>query len=103
LFFAAAAQRKAWIFRHGDDAREVNIEDWSKVDIRYKGVFRTLSKCPRFAKGLWEGGCEDCQDGLDSGRPKTQAQVVYALLSEVGEMLGLKRETYDGDALFFLT
>ena len=79
------------------------MDEWSKVDIRYRGVFKTLPKCPQFTKGLWEGGCEDCQDELNSGRPKTQAQAIYALLSEISEMLGLKRETYDGDAVFSLT
>jgi hypothetical protein len=78
------------------------MEEWSKVDIRYRGVFRTLPKCPRFANGLWDGGSENCQYELTTGKPKAQAQVLYALLSEVGEMLGLKRETSDGDGFFFL-
>lgn len=78
------------------------MDEWSKVDIRYRGVFKTLPQCPKFTKGLWDGGCEDCQDELNSGIPKTQAQVIYALLSEIGDMLNLKRETYDGDAVFSL-
>lgn len=102
--FTATAQRKPWIFRGGvEDAHEMDIGDWSKVDIRYRGVFRTLPKCPRFKKGLWEAGCESCEDELESGRPRAQAQVVYALLCEIGEMLDLRRETCDGENIFYLT
>ena len=81
----------------------MDIEEWSKVDIRYRGVFQTLSKCPHFTKGLWQGGSQECQYELISSRPKAQSQVIYALLSEIGEMIGLKRETFDGDGIFFLT
>lgn len=79
------------------------MEEWSKVDIRYRGVFKTLLKCPRFTKGLWEGGSMNCQYELTNSKPKAQAQVIYALLSEIREMIDLKRETHDGDSIFFLT
>ncbi|KAJ5778287.1 hypothetical protein N7520_001533 [Penicillium odoratum] len=99
----STVQRKPWIFRGAvDDARDVDQSDWSEVDIRYRGVFKTLLKVPPFSKGLWEGGSEEHmpQDGTRNMR--TQAQVMYALVSEVGEMLDLQRPTREGDAVFFL-
>lgn len=80
----------------------MNLDQWSKVDIRYRGVFKTLAKCPKFAKGLWEGGSESCQPALEKGKPRAQGQVVYALLDEIGEMLNVSRETLDGDGIFYL-
>ena len=101
--FTATVQRKAWIFRGGvEDAREMNQKDWSKVDIRYRGVFRTLSKVPQFKKGLWDGGDESRQAELDEKKMWAQAQVIYALMSEVGDMLGLQRPTQDGEAVLYL-
>lgn len=98
----AAVQRKPWIFRRGaEDARTVDLEEWSKVDIRYRGVFKTLKKVPRFSKALWDGGCESCQPELDSKTPRAQGQVVYALLNEIGNMLALERRTVNG-GIFFL-
>ncbi|KAJ5175357.1 uncharacterized protein N7482_001234 [Penicillium canariense] len=98
-----AVQRKAWIFRIGaDNARHVNVRDWPEVDIRYRGVFRTLKRVPRFEKGLWEGGSDSCQEKLDDGQPRAQSQLVYALLNEIGEMLDLKRETKDEMNIFYL-
>ncbi|KAJ5300692.1 uncharacterized protein N7443_005694 [Penicillium atrosanguineum] len=97
-------QRKAWIFRSGEEyACGMDIEEWSKVDIRYRGVFQTLSKCPHFTKGLWQGGSQNCRHELITSQPNAQSQVIYALLSEIGEMIDLRRETYDGDGIFFLT
>ncbi|KAJ5580021.1 uncharacterized protein N7459_006006 [Penicillium hispanicum] len=96
-------QRKAWVFRNGaEDAHHVDLNAWSKVDIRYRGVFKTLAKVPCFSKCLWDGGCEDCQQELDDGRPSAQAQVIYALMNEVGDMLDLQRPTKNGDAIFEL-
>ncbi|KAJ6104321.1 hypothetical protein N7523_010641 [Penicillium sp. IBT 18751x] len=95
-------QRRAWIFRSGNEyARGVDME-WSKVDIRYRGVFQSLFKCPHFTKGLWQGGSQDCRFELLTGRIKAQSQVIYALLSEIGKMIDLKRETCDGDSIFYL-
>lgn len=100
----ATVRRKAWIFRDGaEDGRGVNLDRWSKVDVRYRGVFKALAKCPKFAKGLWEGGSESCKDALEKGTPKAQGHVVYALLDEIGEMLNESRETLDGEAIFYLT
>ena len=81
----------------------MDLNDWSLVDIRYRGVFKTLAKAPRFSKGLWDGGCEECQEELNGGNPSSQAQVVYALMNEVCGMLDLQRPTSDGDAIFYLT
>ncbi|KAJ5096165.1 hypothetical protein NUU61_005521 [Penicillium alfredii] len=96
-------QRKAWIFRSGvEDARDIDLNEWSKIDIRYRGVFKTLAKVPCFSKGLWDGGCELCQVELEQKKPWAQAQVVYALLEEIGDMLDIKRSTADGKKVFFL-
>lgn len=80
----------------------MDVYDWSKVDIRYRGVFTTLTRCPEFAAGLWERGSELCQGALDNGKPRAQGQVIYALLDEIGDMLDLQRETSDGKAVFVL-
>ncbi|CAL5869439.1 uncharacterized protein PFLUO_LOCUS3668 [Penicillium psychrofluorescens] len=99
----STVQRKAWIFRTGtDDARTVDLEEWSIVDIRYRGVFKTLAKVPCFDKGLWDGGSELCQVELDAKKPRAQAQVIYALMNEIGEMLGIKRSMSDGKGHFYL-
>ncbi|KAJ5632321.1 hypothetical protein N7490_008660 [Penicillium lividum] len=99
----STVQRKPWIFRAPvDDARDVDQSDWSEVDIRYRGVFKTLLKVPRFGKGLWEGGSEEHMPQDDTRSMRSQAQVMYALMSEVGEMLDLQRPTREGDAVFFL-
>lgn len=98
----ATVQRKAWIFRNGnEDGREVDLSEWSQIDIRYRGVFKTLLKCPKFALGLWDGA-ESCQRALERGKPKAQGQVVYALLNEIGRMIGVERETNDGEGVFVL-
>lgn len=81
----------------------MDVSNWSKVDIRYRGVFTTLAKCPEFAAGLWEGGSELCQGALDNGRPKAQGHVIYALLEEIGDVLNLQRRTMDPKAVFALT
>ncbi|CBF79206.1 hypothetical protein AN7039.2 [Aspergillus nidulans FGSC A4] len=48
-------KRTPWIFRTAKDGRCVNIAKWSKVDIRYRGVFKTLKKVPMFSGGLFGG------------------------------------------------
>ncbi|KAL6233214.1 hypothetical protein BDW75DRAFT_252147 [Aspergillus navahoensis] len=45
--------RTPWIFRTAKDGRSVNIGKWSKVDIRYRGLFKTLKKVPAFSGGLF--------------------------------------------------
>ncbi|KAJ5807066.1 hypothetical protein N7474_010658 [Penicillium riverlandense] len=99
----STVQRKAWIFRTGtEDARTVDLEEWSIIDIRYRGVFKTLAKVPCFDKGLWDGGSELCRVELDAKKPRAQAQVIYALMNEIGEMLGIKRSMSDGKGHFYL-
>ncbi|KAB8218133.1 hypothetical protein BDV33DRAFT_232329 [Aspergillus novoparasiticus] len=44
------AQRTIWLFRRPQNARQVNLNRWSKVDIRFRGVFKTLKKVPLFQK-----------------------------------------------------
>ncbi|KAF3387422.1 hypothetical protein F1880_000119 [Penicillium rolfsii] len=85
---------KPWVF-HNDVtyARDVSLKQWPKPDTRYRAVFKTLRRVPRLETSLWEGGCEDCQDELSETRPHTQAQVVFALLAEIEDMLNLKRFT----------
>ncbi|KAE8373768.1 hypothetical protein BDV26DRAFT_284843 [Aspergillus bertholletiae] len=48
------AQRTIWLFRRQQNARQVNLNRWSTVDIRFRGVFKTLKKVPLFPKGLFE-------------------------------------------------
>ncbi|KAE8362677.1 hypothetical protein BDV27DRAFT_146747 [Aspergillus caelatus] len=48
------AQRTIWLFRRQQNACQVNLNRWSKVDIRFRGVFKTLKKVPLFRKGLYE-------------------------------------------------
>ncbi|KAL4965332.1 uncharacterized protein BDV14DRAFT_200032 [Aspergillus stella-maris] len=47
-------KRTPWIFRAAKDGRSVNISKWSKADIRYRGVFKTLRKVPTFTGGLFD-------------------------------------------------
>ncbi|KAL4902812.1 hypothetical protein BDW74DRAFT_180511 [Aspergillus multicolor] len=46
-------KRTPWIFRAVANGRSVNIGKWSKVDIRYRGVFKTLKNVPNFSDGLF--------------------------------------------------
>ncbi|KAJ5810393.1 uncharacterized protein N7503_002611 [Penicillium pulvis] len=99
----SSVQRKPWIFRGNvEDARDVDQGEWSKVDIRYRGVFKTLAKVPTFSKGLWDGGSEDHMVQTDSRNSRSQGQVIYALMNEVADMIDLQRPTREGDAIFFL-
>lgn len=99
----ASVQRKPWIFRGSvEDARDVDQTEWSKVDIRYRGVFKTLAKVPTFSKGLWDGGSEEHMMKADFGSLRSQGQVIYALMGEVADMVDLQRPTREGDAIFFL-
>ncbi|KAL4952410.1 hypothetical protein BDW69DRAFT_195670 [Aspergillus filifer] len=47
-------KRTPWIFRAAEDGRSVKISKWSKADIRYRGVFKTLKKVPPFTGGLFD-------------------------------------------------
>lgn len=99
----ATVHRKPWIFRNGnEDGRGVDVRQWSTVDIRYRGVFKNLRKCPKLKEGLWDGGSESCQPVLDRGKLRAQAHVVYALLNDIGLILKLNRETHNGRGVFFL-
>lgn len=96
-------KKKPWIFCNDVKyARDVNLKKWSKSNTQYRAVFKTLRRVPKFVTSLWEGGCEDCQDKLLQAQSHTQAQVVFALLSEIEEMLRLQSLTADGKRTFFL-
>lgn len=65
----------------------MDLNKWSTVDIKYRGVFKTLEKVPRFVRGVYQDGP---RDGIvpdekieESGR--FQGHVVYALLSDILE------------------
>lgn len=103
LSSTASVQRKPWIFRGSvEDARDVDQSEWSKVDVRYRGVFRTLAKVPHFSKGLWDGGSEEHMIQPDIRSSRSQGQVIYALMNEIADMIDLQRPTREGDAIFFL-
>ncbi|KAL4803965.1 hypothetical protein BDV18DRAFT_162376 [Aspergillus unguis] len=114
-------KRTPWIFRAVKDGRDVNMNKWSKVDIRFRGVFKTLKKVPAFKYGLFDGPASEAALTSENGRKrsgsgsgsawkkidfeeavKAQGQVVYALLDEVLNMLKIRREAEDNRECFFL-
>ncbi|KAL2838360.1 hypothetical protein BJY01DRAFT_250976 [Aspergillus pseudoustus] len=106
-------KRTPWIFRTTSDGRTVHLSKWSKVDIRYRGVFKTLRKVPQFTKGLFEDDPEGHMakvSSSSSSRKKfnfeeaaqAQGQVVYALLDDILVALKIRREAGDQGECFFL-
>ncbi|CEL02368.1 hypothetical protein ASPCAL03539 [Aspergillus calidoustus] len=109
-------KRTPWIFRTARDGRTVNLGKWSKVDIRYRGVFKTLRKVPQFTKGLFEDDTTgDLSNVTSSSSPfskkdkfdfeeaaKAQGQVVYALLDEILVALKIRRDAGGLKEYFFL-
>ncbi|PKX93313.1 uncharacterized protein P174DRAFT_422314 [Aspergillus novofumigatus IBT 16806] len=105
-------QRTPWCFRNADDARDVDINKWSPVDIRFRSVFITLRKLPEFGflydedededegYGTTEAGGSKCKSKFDE-MVKLQGQVVYALLQGMLEAFKITRETDDSDSYFF--
>jgi hypothetical protein len=83
-------------------ARDASLKKWPKINARYRAVFKTLRRVPKFETGLWERGCEDCQSELSTSSSHSQAQVVYALLHEIEDQMDLKKLTGDGRRTFFL-
>ncbi|GFF36116.1 hypothetical protein IFM58399_04442 [Aspergillus lentulus] len=103
-------QRTPWCFRNADDARDVDINKWSPVDIHFRSVFMTLRKLPEFGSLYDEDEDEDEGYGTtDAGGSKSkfdemvklQGQVVYALLQGILEAFKITRETDDSDSYFF--
>lgn len=88
-----------WLFKSaepGRDARLVDLDQWSPLDIRFRGVFKTLKKVPGFDKGLYGRGSDVDSRKLEGvGNAQVQGQVVYALLTEFVDMLGLKQQIFD--------
>ncbi|KAL4812661.1 hypothetical protein BDW67DRAFT_188441 [Aspergillus spinulosporus] len=74
-------KRTPWIFRTAKDGRSVNIGRWSKVDIRYRGVFKTLKKVPVFSNGLFgsstsgvSSAADEHEDVSTGGRTSTDSR-----------------------------
>ncbi|KAI9044247.1 uncharacterized protein KD926_001477 [Aspergillus affinis] len=103
---SSVVQRTPWAFRGVEDARQVNLGKWSKVDVRFRGVFRMLNKVPQFKKGLYQNedrnieGCSRKYIFEDAAR--AQGQVVYALLEEILNLLDIRREMDSHLSYFFL-
>ncbi|RHZ60564.1 uncharacterized protein CDV56_101640 [Aspergillus thermomutatus] len=106
-------QRTPWCFREADDARDVNINKWSPIDLRFRSVFMTLRKLPEFGSLYDEDEDEDEGYGtMDGGGSKSkpkfdetiklQGQVVYALLQGIFEAFRISRETDNSDSYYFL-
>ncbi|OOO03853.1 hypothetical protein OAory_01022640 [Aspergillus oryzae] len=100
------AQRTIWLFRRQQNARQVNLNRWSKVDIRFRGVFKTLKKVPLFRKGLYEDDVghwgPPAREYDFASAARAQGQVVYALLDEVLDALKITRETESDESYFYL-
>ncbi|KAL4889826.1 hypothetical protein BDV59DRAFT_204851 [Aspergillus ambiguus] len=90
-------QRTIWIFRHVRDARNEDLANWSKVDIRFRGVYQTLKKVPPFCAGLYDDDDGRLPDGYSTvyyeDAIRAQGQVAYALLDEILAMTDIRRET----------
>ncbi|KAF7586347.1 hypothetical protein BBP40_009043 [Aspergillus hancockii] len=103
---SSVVQRTIWLFRRQQDARQVNLSKWSKVDIRFRGVYKTLKKVPPFRKGLYEDdegqlpGSEWEFDFEEASR--AQGQVIYALMDDILRALKIRRETDDDQSYFCL-
>ncbi|KAJ5748030.1 uncharacterized protein N7511_009726 [Penicillium nucicola] len=98
----SVTQHKAWIFRDNtEDGRDVDLNEWSPVDMRYRGLFKTLAQAPQFSKGLWKGGCELFDYEVGTKNPRVQAHVIYSLLHEIGDMLDISRPTCKEDVIFY--
>ncbi|KAE8352442.1 hypothetical protein BDV28DRAFT_157904 [Aspergillus coremiiformis] len=99
-------QRKIWLFRRHQNVCQVNLNRWSEVDIRFRGVYKTLKKVPPFTNGLYEdetGGLGPVTREFDFDHAaRAQGQVVYALLDEVLGGLKILRETDDSESYFCL-
>ncbi|PWY64067.1 hypothetical protein BO70DRAFT_208281 [Aspergillus heteromorphus CBS 117.55] len=102
----AAVQRPVWIFREAEDGREVNQKKWSKVDIRFRGVFKSLKKVPQFEDGVYEengGNVKSLPTGMSfKDSAKAQSWVVYALLDEILNLLDIRQESEDEHQYFYL-
>jgi hypothetical protein len=86
------------------------------VDIRYRGVFKTLRKVPQFTKGLFEDDTMGDLSNVTSSSSsfskkdkfdfeeaaKGQGQVVYALLDEILVALKIRRDAGGLKEYFFL-
>ena len=105
---SASTNRPIWLFRGREDAHGVNLNRWSTVDTRFRGVYKTLKKVPaQFAGGIYEDGShEQLSSSSSSSRinftnaAKAQGQIVYALLHEILDMMRIGRRK--GGASFVL-
>ncbi|RJE27374.1 hypothetical protein PHISCL_00250 [Aspergillus sclerotialis] len=102
---SSIVEKTIWAFRNDvEDARQVDLQKWSNIDIRYRGVFQTLAKVPKFKRGLYEDVMENLSASKLEESARFQGYVVYALLSDVLEMVGLRRWVWDedGEGFFYL-
>lgn len=79
----------------------MDLNRWSELDIRYRGVFWTMKKIRGFENtGLYESrsGYENSSTNARNteGNAKTQSHVVYALLTELVDGLRMKRQVGNG-------
>ncbi|OJJ46398.1 hypothetical protein ASPZODRAFT_29633, partial [Penicilliopsis zonata CBS 506.65] len=98
-------ERLPWMFRRGlEDATDVDVDRWSPIDVRYRGVYRSLSKAPPFPHGLYDNAdsIELIRECLDSAPAYAQRQAAYALFEEILRMLCIKRRTYSEKDYFHL-
>ena len=103
----AVVQRAPWIFRASKILHNADVKHWSKVDIRFRGVFQTLEKVPSFHAGLYEddhGRLNDDDEPPPDFHDAAGAQglVVYALLHEILTMIDIRREAESHKSFFCL-
>ncbi|KAE8387600.1 hypothetical protein BDV23DRAFT_174517 [Aspergillus alliaceus] len=103
---SSVIQRTIWLFRRKQNAEQVNLNKWSEVDIRFRGVYKTLKKVPPFRKGLYEDDMDNlappARDFDFDFAARAQGQVVYALLDEILRALKILRQTEDNRSYFCL-
>ncbi|GES59994.1 hypothetical protein ATEIFO6365_0002032500 [Aspergillus terreus] len=100
-------QRAPWIFRAPTTLHNADVKHWSKVDIRFRGVFQTLEKVPSFRAGLYEddhGRLNDDDESPPDFHDAAGAQglVIYALLHEILTMIDIRREAESHKSFFCL-
>lgn len=75
---------------------------WSEFSQRFRRVFRALKKVPAFLEGLWEAGCEDCEEQLERGKKNAQFHAAHALLTDVCDALAIRYTDRNGRLMFDL-
>lgn len=91
------------MFQTTDNARELDFEDWPIEEIFFRTTFKYLVKTPGFEEGLWDGGCESCQDELHPEAIRAQGRAILALLKELTLRLDLTTLCAGNPAAFILS